>query len=77
MAVAAGILRRLTVAAIVEPTEPLSVVAADPDDDRVLEAALAFGAALIVSGDRHLLDLGAWREIEILGPARFASRYSR
>lgn len=61
------------VAIVVEPTEPLAVVAADPADDRVLEAALAFAAEVIVTGDRHLLALGEWRNIRILPPAQFLS----
>jgi uncharacterized protein len=56
---------------IVEPVERVSVIADDPDDDRVLEAAQTAGAAVIVSGDRHLLSLGRWEEIAILSPAEF------
>ena len=56
---------------IVEPVERVSVIADDPDDDRVLEAAQTAGAAVIVSGDRHLLGLGRWGEVAILGPAEF------
>jgi putative PIN family toxin of toxin-antitoxin system len=64
------------IATLVEPAETIRVVSADPADDRVLEAALAFGADLIVSGDRHLLDLGAWHGIEIVSPAGLAARWS-
>lgn len=56
---------------IVEPVERVSVLADDPDDDRVLEAAQTAGAAVIVSGDRHLLSLGRWEEIAILSPNEF------
>lgn len=48
---------------IAEPTEPIHAVEADPADNRVLEAALAGAADLIVSGDHHLLDLREWRGI--------------
>jgi len=34
-----------------------AVVSADPDDDAVLACALATGAELIVSGDKHLRNL--------------------
>jgi predicted nucleic acid-binding protein len=37
----------------------------------VLEAAAAARADLIVSGDKHLLDLVAWEGIRILSPAEF------
>jgi len=54
---------------------PLRVIADDPDDDRGPEAAQTAGAALIVSGDRHLLGLGGWGErwgeVEILSPVEF------
>lgn len=59
----------------VSPMVELSVVADDPDDDRVLEAALAARAAVIVSGDSHLILLASWRSIAVLSPAGFASRY--
>jgi predicted nucleic acid-binding protein len=52
------------------------VVLADPADDRVLEAARAFDADMIVNGDRHLLDLGTWGEIEIVSPAEFIATWS-
>jgi predicted nucleic acid-binding protein len=46
-------------------------VCRDPDDDRVLECALAAGAKVIVSGDRDLLDLGAFRGTPITSPRLF------
>jgi len=64
------------IATVVEPSEAVQVVTADPADDLVLEAGRAFEADVIVSGDRHLLDLGAWGEIEILSPAEFIVRFS-
>ena len=51
----------------------LKVVAADPDDDRVIEAAVERDADYIVSGDRHLLDLGSYRDIPVVTPAGFAA----
>lgn len=42
------------------------VIERDPDDDHVLACALAARASLIVSGDRHLLDLDAYRGIPIV-----------
>lgn len=41
-------------------------VPADPDDEIILACAVNGGADLIVSGDRHLLDLGAFQGIPIL-----------
>lgn len=61
-------------ATVVRPTDPVAVVTDDPDDDRVLEAAYAGTADVIVSGDRHLLHLGSWREIRIEKVSAFLER---
>lgn len=62
--------------ATVTPEERLRVVAADPSDDRVLEAAVASRADCIVTGDRHLLELADYEGIPILSPSRFAALLS-
>jgi predicted nucleic acid-binding protein len=59
------------VAKIVEAKLTLDVVAADPDDNRILECALAGSANLVVSGDRHLTRLKVFRGIAIMRPADF------
>ena len=47
----------------------------DPDDEMILECALAAEADYIVSGDkRHLLALRQFRGIPIVGPADFRRR---
>lgn len=46
-------------------------VADDPDDDKVIECALAGEAAYIVSGDRHLLDLKEYEGIVIVRANEF------
>ncbi len=46
----------------------------DPDDDKFIDAALAAGATIIVSGDRHLLALGTLEGIEILTVRQFLNR---
>lgn len=56
---------------LVEPGETIADIDDDPDDNRVLEAAAEGAADVIVSGDRHLLALGSWRDIPILKPAEF------
>lgn len=52
-----------------------SFIADDPDDDRVLDAAHASRARVIVSGDSHLLALGTWRSVSVLSPADFVTAY--
>jgi putative PIN family toxin of toxin-antitoxin system len=61
---------------LVTPLAVPPVIAADPDDDHVIAAAVAAEADLIVSGDRHLLDLGAHRTIRIVTPADALTRIS-
>lgn len=61
----------LRLARFVEPADTVTVVADDPDDDRVLEAARAGEVDVIVSGDRHLRTLGSWEGVRILDPATF------
>jgi hypothetical protein len=46
----------------------------DPDDNRILEAAVAGAAECIVSGDKHLRRMKAYRGIEILNASGFLSR---
>src|ERR1035437_6737780 len=50
-------------ATVFEPDFELNAVPGDPDDNRVLECAVAGKADLIVSGDRHLLRIGNYEEI--------------
>lgn len=60
--------RQPLLAAPVEPTRAVAEIDADPTDNRVLEAAAEAEADAVVSGDRHLLALGAWRGIAIQTP---------
>ncbi len=57
---------------VVTITGTLKVVAADPDDDKVIECALAGGAGYVVTGDRrHLLPLGSYSGIRVVTAAEF------
>jgi len=55
-----------TTAIVVEPQMALDVVEDDPDDNRVLECAVAGDATYIVSGNTHLIDLKTYEQIVIL-----------
>lgn len=60
---------------LVAPTQAIDVIKEDPADNRCLEAAVAGQAEIIVSGDRHLLDLGTFRGIKILAAKDFCDIY--
>lgn len=50
-------------------------VSADPADDKFLACALAAGAPVIISGDRHLLAVSGWRGIDVFNPRNFVERH--
>ncbi len=58
----------LNLASVFEVEVPTGspIVVSDPDDDIFLQCAVVAGAAYVVSGDHHLLDLGAYEGIPIL-----------
>ena len=56
---------------LVTPTEAAHSVADDPDDDKFLECAQAGGAEFVISGDKHLLNLKEYKDIQILSPSAF------
>jgi uncharacterized protein len=58
-------------ALVIEPNLTLTVITDDPDDDRVLECAVAGRVDYIVSGDRHLLKLGSYQGISIVTAREF------
>jgi putative PIN family toxin of toxin-antitoxin system len=58
----------------VTPTERITDCR-DPADNMVLEAAVAGGVAIIVTGDADLRILHPWRGIDILPPADFLRRF--
>jgi len=62
-------------AKLVFPVERASGATVDPDDEMVLECALAAEADFIVSGDKkHLFTLRQFRGTPIVSPAEFLRR---
>lgn len=70
-AVTAALLQLDDCSVHVHPAETLDVIQDDPDDNRILECAIAAQAGFIVSGDNHLLRLGRYRSVRILKVADF------
>ncbi|HSE82922.1 MAG TPA: putative toxin-antitoxin system toxin component, PIN family [Thermodesulfobacteriota bacterium] len=59
---------------IVTPKKRLDIVKEDPDDNKFLECAVEAKAEYIISGNRHLLKLKAFKGIDILTANDFLSR---
>ena len=49
-------------------------VCSDPDDDKFLACGIATSTKLIVSGDKHLLDVSGYQGITVLKPRAFVDR---
>lgn len=64
-------LARLRAVSTLVPLQTSVAVVADPDDNMFVACAIDGGASYIVSGDPHLVDLGAYQGIAILTPAAF------
>jgi putative PIN family toxin of toxin-antitoxin system len=57
------------------PNDLPQQITADWDDEKFLACAVGARVSVIVSGDRHLIDVNGWNDIEVIRPAEFASRY--
>jgi putative PIN family toxin of toxin-antitoxin system len=54
-----------SLATVVSPRRKISLLKDEPDN-RVLECAVEAGADLIVTGDRHLLDIGRYETAQVV-----------
>jgi putative PIN family toxin of toxin-antitoxin system len=64
-------------AAFVTDLPELDAVPLDPDDNIIIATAVAARADLLVTGDRHLLDLGTHDAIRIVDPRRFLDELAK
>lgn len=62
---------------LVEPNEKINIVKADPDDNKILECAVAAEANLVVTMDKHLLKLKSFRQIAIVHPKTFSYMFPK
>ena len=50
-------------------------VCTDPDDDKFIACAIVSKTKIIVSGDKHLLNVSGYKGIEVLTPRQFFEKY--
>jgi uncharacterized protein len=55
----------------IEPVQSILAISEDPEDNRILECAVAGRADFIITGDRHLLHLQEFGDIKIVNPDQF------
>ena len=58
----------LSFSEIINPEIKVDIIKSDPDDNKILECAIACRASYIVSGDSHLLELREYGSIKIINP---------
>jgi len=57
-------------------TKDISVsICADPDDNKFIECAIAGNSKLIISGDKHLLNITGYQGISVLKPRDFIDKH--
>lgn len=70
------IIEILTIYGEIFETKNISVAACeDPDDNKFIECAIAANGKIIVSGDRHLLNISGFKGISVLKPREFLDNY--
>ena len=55
----------------IEPKIVVNIICDDPADNRVLDCALSANVNAIITGDKHLLELGKFKNITILTSTEF------
>lgn len=62
---------RVCISKIISPIKKIDIIKEDPDDNKILECALAGNVDYIVTQDNHLLRLKEFEEIKIVTPKEF------
>ena len=65
----------LVKAEMIEAVKLTERVSADSDDDKFVACAIASSSEIVVSGDKHLLDISPYRNVTVLKPRQFVDRY--
>lgn len=72
----ASIINLITInSTVISPMHLPQPISSDPDDDKFIACALSANCKLIISGDKHLLDISGYAGIQVLRPATFVSDY--
>jgi putative PIN family toxin of toxin-antitoxin system len=72
----APVLALISMNAVLVEARPLrKQVSADASDDVFLAAARSGSAQVVVSGDRHLLDVSGWEGVIVMTPRQFSNRH--
>jgi len=56
-------------------TISLDLVQDDPDDNKFIECAVALESKIIISGDKHLLNIHKYIDIHIVSPREFIEQF--
>ena len=56
---------------VVETKNFSASICEDPDDNKFIDCAISSNCKLIVSGDKHLLKISGFQDIEVLKPREF------
>ncbi len=67
----------LELAVVVKPKGKINAVGNDPDDNRILEAAVEGNVDYVVTGDSDLLDLKVFNGIKIVTPKEFLQKITK
>ncbi len=66
------IIQLLSTQTVITPgTLLIDIIKDDPDDNKFLSAAIEGSASYVISGDRHLLDIGEYEGIKIVNARNF------
>ena len=59
---------------VISPDLP-GQISKDPADDKFISCALFSKVKIVVSGDKHLLELNGYENLEIISPREFLNKY--
>ena len=63
-----------SISSVVEVYESIDAVIDDPEDNKILDCAVFANVEFIITGDKHLLNLKKFRNIDILTPEEFLNK---